>query len=70
MNMQEAQQAFESGLIQPQCPGCGQSILIRGKRVKMTKKGTYDFVLATAYACAQCGEKFVAWIGEADDGEG
>ncbi len=70
MNIQEAQQAFERGLIQPQCPGCGQSVLVRGKRVKMTKQGTYDCILAVAYVCVHCGEKFVAWIGDTGNGEG
>ena len=68
MNEQQAKQAFEQGRIQPQCPGCGQSILMRGKRVKMTEKGTYNTILAAGYQCAQCGERFVAWIGAIDDG--
>ncbi len=67
MTPQYAKDAFEKGHIQPRCPECNQSVLVRGKRVKITKKGTYDYVLAIAYMCAACGERFVAWIGEIDE---
>ena len=69
MNEQEAKTAFERGRIQPHCPGCKGRMLMRGKSVKATEKGTYNYILARAYQCVQCGERFVAHIGAPKDAD-
>ncbi len=66
MNEQQAKDAFEHGQIQPHCPNCNSGILLQGKRVKMTETGTYNTILAVGYQCAQCGERFVAYIGRGE----
>ena len=68
MNEEQAKQAFERGQIQPKCPACGKSMLMRGKQVKMTEKGTYNTTFVTGYQCMMCQDRFVAYIGKIPDG--
>ena len=70
MNENQAKQAFEQGRLLPRCPNCNGGILLRGKRVKMTEKGTYNTTLVCGYQCIQCQERFIAYIGAPTDAEG